>query len=78
MTAPAPGWYPDPQGPGQRYFDGQQWTAHHQPAPQPPVTMEVKGPNHALHFILTVCTCGFWLPVWIIVTIAGSKVRVTR
>jgi hypothetical protein len=29
MGAPsaAPGWYPDPSGgPGQRYFDGQQWT----------------------------------------------------
>jgi hypothetical protein len=25
--SPAPGWYPDPSGaPGQRYFDGQQWT----------------------------------------------------
>ena len=25
--SPAPGWYPDPSGaPGQRYWDGQQWT----------------------------------------------------
>lgn len=24
----APGWYPDPSGGGQRYFDGQQWTQH--------------------------------------------------
>jgi Protein of unknown function (DUF2510)/Domain of unknown function (DUF4352) len=32
-NAPA-GWYPDPSGaPGQRYFDGQQWTSH---APPPP------------------------------------------
>jgi len=32
-TSPAPGWYPDPSGaPGQRYFDGQQWTI---PAPPP-------------------------------------------
>lgn len=27
-TAPA-GWYPDPSGFGQRYFDGRVWTAHH-------------------------------------------------
>jgi hypothetical protein len=32
-----PGWYQDPQGPGQRYWDGRQWTQHAQPAgpPQP-------------------------------------------
>jgi hypothetical protein len=28
LTAPRPGWYPDPSGgPGQRFWDGQQWTA---------------------------------------------------
>ena len=35
MTSPqaAPGWYPDPSGgPGQRYWDGQQWQA---PPPVP-------------------------------------------
>jgi Protein of unknown function (DUF2510) len=27
LTAPQPGWYPDPSGAsGQRYWDGQQWT----------------------------------------------------
>jgi hypothetical protein len=81
MTQPAPGWYPDPSGQGQRYFDGQQWTGHHAPqlvAPTTPTTVVVKGPNHALHAVLTFFTCGFWAPVWIIVTIAGSKVKVTR
>ena len=40
MTTPPPppaGWYPDPSGvPGrQRYFDGKQWTEHHDyPPPQ--------------------------------------------
>lgn len=24
--------------------------------------VSVQGPNHLLHLILTVCTCGFWLP----------------
>jgi hypothetical protein len=39
---PPAGWYPNPSGtPGQRYFDGRDWTAHHratppQPMPAPP------------------------------------------
>ena len=48
---PPPGWYTDPDGPGQRWWDGQRWTEHvsdvafvlhppaayvpHQPAPAP-------------------------------------------
>jgi uncharacterized protein DUF2510 len=27
-TYTPPGWYPDPGGPGQRYWDGATWTAH--------------------------------------------------
>lgn len=74
----AAGWYPDPSGDGgYRWFDGQHW---HMNAPQQhfPQTVIVKGPNHALHAVLTLFTFGLWLPVWIIVTIAGSKVQVTR
>ncbi len=35
MTSlPPAGWYPNPSGaPGQRYFDGRDWTAHHRSAP---------------------------------------------
>jgi hypothetical protein len=29
----APGWYANPQGPGQRYWDGAKWTEQYQPAP---------------------------------------------
>jgi hypothetical protein len=68
-----PGWYPTSHG--HQYWTGQQW------APQPvptPATVVVQGPNHALHAVLTVFTCGLWAPVWIIVTIAGSKVKVAR
>jgi uncharacterized RDD family membrane protein YckC len=35
QSAP-PGWYPDPSGAGQRYFDGATWTDHTVPYPQPP------------------------------------------
>jgi len=36
-TPPQPpaGWYPNPQGPGQRYWDGTQWTEHLHPPAQP-------------------------------------------
>lgn len=89
MTAPrpAPGWYPDPSGvPVQRYWDGQKWGPQ-APAPQPQVVVNntntvaptpvyfSTGPNHALHLILTLLTCGMWLPVWIIVSIVNSASR---
>ncbi len=33
-SAPVPGWYEDPKGPGQlRYWDGAQWSEHTQPMP---------------------------------------------
>lgn len=31
MGEATPGWYPDPRGQGQRYFDGRQWTEHRVP-----------------------------------------------
>ncbi|MDT5334244.1 MAG: hypothetical protein QOF31_5541 [Mycobacterium sp.] len=35
---PPAGWYPNPSGaPGQRYFDGRGWTAHHRATPPQPV-----------------------------------------
>jgi Protein of unknown function (DUF2510) len=84
--APQPGWYPDPSGaPGQRYFDGQQWTINAPPPPpQPSIVINnnvgapaplivATGPNHALHLVLTLLTCGMWLPVWLIVAIVGNR-----
>lgn len=36
MSTAQPGWYPDPQGFGTlRWFDGERWTEHRAPAPQP-------------------------------------------
>jgi hypothetical protein len=32
---PPPGWYPDPRGQGQRYWDGNDWTDHWAPPPAP-------------------------------------------
>ena len=89
--APPPGWYPDPSGiPGQRYWDGQQWGPK-APAQQqsrvvinntvatPAPVYVTAGPNHALHAVLTLFTCGMWLPIWIIVAIAdASQSRVVQ
>src|SRR4051812_23079221 len=50
-TEIAPGWYPDPQTEGQlRYWDGNAWTEHVQPAGQPAAaapTMPAAGPEGA-------------------------------
>lgn len=74
-----PGWYPDPSG-GQRYFDGQTWTEHH--APQPPTVGPVvtyTGPNHALHAVISLFTCGLWLPFWLVIAIIQRpKVQVRQ
>ena len=32
---PPPGWYQNPEGPGQRYWDGIRWTDQYAPAPAP-------------------------------------------
>jgi hypothetical protein len=84
MTALA-GWYPDPSGlAGQRYFDGQRWTTHFTPTlpfmPTPATAMAVAVSNggsggggmHALHAILTLLTCGMWLPIWLIFAIIDA------
>lgn len=35
MSSPAPGWYPNPSGQGQTYWDGQQWGPSAPMAPAP-------------------------------------------
>lgn len=80
-----PGWYPDPSGtPGQRYFDGARWTPQYAPpsivinnSVNTPPAVVAGGANHALHLILTLLTCGMWLPVWLIVAaVSRPHVRV--
>ena len=78
-----PGWYPDPAGqPGQRYHDGHRWTQHFTPTPPsvpaPPVQAVAVavshggGTSHGLHLVLTVFTCGLWLPIWALAAIFGG------
>jgi Protein of unknown function (DUF2510) len=42
-----PGWYPNPEGPGQRYWDGTSWTeqVQGQPAPQAPPPAQAGTPK---------------------------------
>jgi hypothetical protein len=80
---PSPGWHPDPGGqPGQRYHDGRRWTQHFVPTPPPApiptaqavaVAVSGGGTNHALHAVLTLLTCGLWLPIWILAVIFGGS-----
>jgi hypothetical protein len=86
QPSPLPGWYPDPSGvAGQRYWDGQKWGPMAPAQQQPQVVINntntvatpgpvyvATGPNHALHAVLTLFTCGAWLPIWIIIAIVDA------
>lgn len=75
-----------------RFFDGKDWTAGTSPVrgyvppaprrpdsgiPDPlPTTPVVEGPNHALHFILTLLTFWFfggWVWVWLVIALRNKK-----
>lgn len=64
------GQYPPTQQYGQYGQPHQQYPQqYHQPAPivVQQTTNVVKAPfNHTPHLILTILTCGGWLPIWII------------
>jgi hypothetical protein len=59
---------PPPQPQPQAVFVNQQFAP-----PAPPVVVYNNGTSHGLHLILTIVTCGLWLPVWIIMTIVNSS-----
>lgn len=41
--------------------------------PAPGVAVAISGGvNHGLHLVLTLLTCGMWLPIWILVSIFGG------
>lgn len=35
-------------------------------------------PNHVLHLLLSVITCGLWIPVWLIIAGRSNLSRVER
>ena len=86
------GWYPDPYTNGSqlRWYDGNVWTEHTYASATPAispvaqaqaeatvVTVVRQTPDHAFHFIMTICTGGLWLPVWIVAAIWPRRAKVT-
>lgn len=80
----AANWYPDPQSPGiLRYWDGVRWTDHRQAsAPGATATVinnvNVRGGGDSLvglHVVLTILTCGAWLPIWLLIEIIKAIAR---
>ena len=77
QQAPA-GWYPVPEG-GSRWWDGTTWTEH-RAGPVLPV-VSYRDPletNHVLHLLLSVLTCGLWLPVWFVIAWRNGEARARR
>ena len=79
QSAPPSGWYPDPVSPGVvRWWTGTAWSEHRAPAAAPAPTPVVvvaappSGPNHLIHLILTLLSCGLWAPVWLLVAWQNS------
>lgn len=46
----APGWYPDPNGEGQRYFDGTKWGPHAPTDKPPPPPRAAAEPRFTIHY----------------------------
>lgn len=74
------GWYTVADGRA-LWWDGQRWVVvpdQHTGAvvPVQPTTAVTHTPihtNHVLHAVLTLVTCGFWLPVWIVVAVLNAR-----
>lgn len=43
--------------------------------PNRQVVVQKRGANHTLHIVLTVVTCGLWLPIWALASMAGRKTK---
>jgi hypothetical protein len=41
-------------------------------APQAPMVVYASGTNHGLHLVLSLLTCGAWLPIWLIIVIVNG------
>lgn len=93
-TIVQPGWYTDPSGIQRYWDGQQWTQIPAPPSPQhqqpvinnvvnnvvgayPPVVV-ARGPNHALHLVLTILTCGLWLPVWIILAVANTNPKTAK
>jgi hypothetical protein len=51
---------------------GIQKARHYCPQEKKAVIAERQTPNHVLHLLLSVITCGLWLPVWLLLGLFGN------
>jgi hypothetical protein len=66
-----------------RYWDGVRWTENrHAAAPLATATVvnnvQVRGGGDSmagLHIVLTILTCGAWLPIWLLIEIIKAVAR---
>ena len=61
------GWYPNPEGPGNRYWDGGQWTDNYAPAPEKP-----KKQRTVLKVVLGILIASFLLIGGCVALIGGA------
>jgi Protein of unknown function (DUF2510) len=50
-ATPGAGWYPDPTGHGQRFWDGARWTEHYAPPPGVALAQQDDDPNKVSNLI---------------------------
>lgn len=72
-------WYPEPRSTPETRDRNETGRAAEGITPRPssnngsPCVAGNSGPNHAVHLILVICTCGWWLPVWLTVTLLDRR-----
>jgi hypothetical protein len=77
-VSPRPGWYADPDAPGQvRYWDGSAWTAHRalEPPSAPALVVSDQRTSSVgvvVAWLLTLVTAGYFLP-WAITETRGKS-----
>lgn len=75
---PQPGWYPSGTN-LERWWDGQQWGPQTRPTvtaiPRKAVAWVPHQTHPLFHLIMTVLTCGLWLPVWLVIAIIQSVTK---
>ncbi len=54
------------------FLDHQQFIRSYSSCGVPRMHVQRK-PNHRLHLLLTVFTVGFWIPVWVLVSLFQAK-----
>ena len=75
---PPPGWYQTGTG-LERWWDGRTWGPQTRPLPAVVPHKAVAWVPHqthpTFHLIMTLITCGLWLPVWLVIAIVQGMTK---